>query len=64
MSTQIGGPLYVCPRCMVAGEWTDGTSVAAGDECDEYWCQHCGEESPLEDCEHKAAPYTEQETTK
>lgn len=42
---------YRCPRCSQAGEWTDGMSVAAGDERDEYWCQYCGEESPLTDCE-------------
>jgi DNA-directed RNA polymerase subunit RPC12/RpoP len=42
---------YRCPRCSQAGEWTDGTVKALGDERDEYWCQYCGEESPLEDCE-------------
>jgi DNA-directed RNA polymerase subunit RPC12/RpoP len=42
---------YRCPRCSRAAAWTDGTMVAAGDERDEYWCQTCGEETPLEDCE-------------
>lgn len=42
---------YRCPRCSRAAEWTDGTMVAAGDERDEYWCQTCGEETPLKDCE-------------
>jgi hypothetical protein len=60
--------LYRCPKCQRAARWTDGTVKAMGDERDEYWCQTCGEESPLEDCEvvrvPDAAPYTEQETTK
>lgn len=51
MSRPIGGQLYRCPRCSQPGEWTDGTVEAAGDERDEYWCQHCGEETPLEGCE-------------
>lgn len=51
MSRPIGSQLYRCPRCSQAGEWTDGMSVDAGDERDEYWCQTCGEESPLSDCE-------------
>lgn len=42
---------YRCPRCSQSGKWTDGASVEAGDERDEYWCQYCGEETPLEDCE-------------
>jgi hypothetical protein len=63
MSTSIGGQQYRCPRCSQAGEWTDGTVAALGSERDEYWCQYCGEETPLEDCE-RVPPYTEQETTK
>jgi predicted RNA-binding Zn-ribbon protein involved in translation (DUF1610 family) len=45
------GPMYRCPRCGQAAYWTDGTDTAAGDERDEYWCQTCGEETPLVDCE-------------
>lgn len=49
---------YRCPRCSQARLWTDGRSAEAGDEVDEYWCQHCGEESLLADCE-KVAPFTD-----
>jgi DNA-directed RNA polymerase subunit RPC12/RpoP len=47
-------PKYRCPRCSQALHWTDGKSTEAGDEVDEYWCQYCGEESPLADCEKVA----------
>lgn len=43
--------LYRCPRCSQTGEWANGTMVANGSERNEYWCETCGEESPLEDCE-------------
>jgi predicted RNA-binding Zn-ribbon protein involved in translation (DUF1610 family) len=42
---------FECPRCGRQGPWTNGRSVEAGDEVDEYWCQVCGAESPLSACE-------------
>jgi hypothetical protein len=39
---------YECPVCCRIAPWTDGRSVQAGDECDEFWCQTCGTETPLE----------------
>lgn len=41
---------YECPRCSNIAPWTDGTTRKAGDKRDEFWCQNCGAESPLEDC--------------
>jgi hypothetical protein len=41
---------YECPVCCRVAPWTDGRSVAAGDEADEFWCQTCGAESPLSAC--------------
>jgi protein gp37 len=43
--------LYQCPQCDRSAAWTDGRSLAAGDEVDEYWCQTCGAETPLVGCE-------------
>jgi hypothetical protein len=40
---------YECPKCCRVAEWTDGTVKAMGDERDEFWCQFCGAETPLED---------------
>lgn len=48
MSREPVPTLYRCPRCYRVSQWTDGTSVAAGDERDEFWCQTCGKETPLE----------------
>ena len=39
---------YECPVCCRIAPWTDGRSVQAGDERDEFWCQTCGTETPLE----------------
>lgn len=44
---------YRCPNCGRWGEWTDGTSTDAGDEHDEYWCQICGAQTPLQQCEQR-----------
>ena len=44
------GALYECPNCYRVAPWTDGTGKALGDERDEFWCQTCGEEIPLERC--------------
>lgn len=41
---------YECPICLRSAAWTDGTVKALGDPRDEFWCQTCGEETPLEDC--------------
>lgn len=48
MSREPVPTLYRCPRCYRVAQWTDGTSVGAGDERDEFWCQTCGEEIFLE----------------
>jgi protein gp37 len=40
---------FECPRCSQRLPWTDGRDRRHGDEVDEYWCQHCGQESPLAD---------------
>jgi protein gp37 len=45
---------YECPRCFRRQPWSDGLSIAAGDHTDEYWCQTCGAEVPLESCEPPA----------
>jgi hypothetical protein len=42
--------LYECPQCFRVAPWTDGRSVKAGDEVDEYWCQTCGAEVPVAAC--------------
>lgn len=42
------GPYYECPVCYRWAPWTDGTVKAVGDERDEFWCQTCGEETPLD----------------
>jgi predicted RNA-binding Zn-ribbon protein involved in translation (DUF1610 family) len=42
--------VYECPQCCRVAPWTDGRSVKAGDEVDEYWCQTCGAEVPLAAC--------------
>ncbi len=39
--------LFRCPQCDTVALWTDGQSMAAGDDRDEFWCQHCGTETPL-----------------
>ncbi|MBO3751563.1 helix-turn-helix transcriptional regulator [Streptosporangiaceae bacterium NEAU-GS5] len=39
--------VYRCPACQRAARWTDGTSRAAGDRVDEFWCRTCGAETPL-----------------
>lgn len=44
------GQQYECPRCFTIAPWTDGTVKAEGAVCDEFWCQNCGHEVPLEDC--------------
>lgn len=44
-------PMFVCPMCQRAGEWTDGTVKKSGDQRDEYWCQTCGAQTPLAWCE-------------
>lgn len=49
--TPASEPRYRCHRCSQPGRWTDVTVRALGDDHDEYWCQVCGEETPLEDCE-------------
>lgn len=41
---------YTCAYCGKASAWTDGMSRRLGDERDEFWCQKCGVESPLEAC--------------
>jgi hypothetical protein len=41
---------YECPVCLTVAEWTDGTTVEAGQERDEFWCQTCGNETPLDQC--------------
>ncbi len=41
---------YRCPTCDRWAPWTDGMSVEAGDEHDEFWCQTCGAETPLSAC--------------
>lgn len=46
---------YECPVCRRWGAWTDGRTIAAGDPRDEYWCQTCGEESPLADLRNRPA---------
>ena len=47
---ELCAPEFQCPRCERWAIWTDGKSTAAGDETDEFWCQTCGEESPLSVC--------------
>jgi hypothetical protein len=43
--------LYQCPQCSAPpAPWTDGTVKAEGDERDEFWCQTCGWETPLDEC--------------
>lgn len=44
-------PVFTCPSCDRSAPWTDGRSKEAGDEVDEFWCQTCGTESPLESCD-------------
>lgn len=44
------GPFYECPQCSRAAQWTNGRSVKAGDDVDEFWCQTCGSEIPLATC--------------
>jgi hypothetical protein len=48
--------LYECPQCDRVAAWTDGRKVSAGDEADEFWCQTCGAEVPLESCVVVAIP--------
>lgn len=48
--TESAEPEYECPTCFTIAPWTDGTVKAKGDERDEFWCQTCGFETPLEEC--------------
>lgn len=48
--------LYLCPECEQAREWTDGKSTHSGDDTDEYWCQVCGAEVPIEACTEIQVP--------
>ena len=50
MATETGfRRVFECPYCARSGRWTDGQDKALGGEVNEYWCQVCGEESPLSD---------------
>jgi hypothetical protein len=51
---------YICPRCQRAAEWTDGIE-GSGTQPDEFWCQTCGAETPLADCEVAATEPTQAE---
>src|SRR5271165_7158895 len=42
---------FTCPKCARSARWTDGRSRWTGDEVNEFWCQTCGEETPLDDGE-------------
>lgn len=44
---------YRCPGCDHIAPWTDGTSRAAGDAADEFWCRTCGRETPLASCDRQ-----------
>lgn len=44
---------YECPSCCRWASWTNGRSIGAGDEVEEFWCQVCGTESPLVACERR-----------
>lgn len=54
---------YECPRCCRWAKWTDGESIEAGDESDEFWCQTCGEETPLVNCSSRSLPVPSEEDT-
>jgi protein gp37 len=41
---------FECSVCCRSGLWNNGRSIAAGDEVNEYWCQVCGAEVPIEGC--------------
>jgi len=47
----VNDPLFRCPRCSTAAPWTDGRTREAGSDIDEFWCQTCGAETPLDDME-------------
>lgn len=52
-------PIMQCDACQYESPWTDGRSRAAGDEVDEFWCQVCGHENPLND---EGQPYMKRGT--
>jgi len=39
---------YRCPQCSRWGKWTDGVEESDDDTPDEFWCQTCGAETPIE----------------
>jgi hypothetical protein len=48
--------LFTCPQCDEPAKWTDGRSLRAGDEVNEFWCTRCGAETPLSDTEAARLP--------
>lgn len=48
--SEVWATVYECPQCCRVSPWTNGRSVRAGDDVDEFWCPTCGTESPLVAC--------------
>lgn len=50
LAAELWSTVYECPQCCRVSPWTDGRSIRAGDDVDEFWCPTCGAESPLAAC--------------
>lgn len=44
---------YRCPNCDRWAEWTDGIEESDDEGPDEFWCQTCGDETPLADMDSR-----------